>query len=485
MSTTTWLPTNWIRPWYFSSELPESTPTPAEDPGPQLVPEPPEDKSRFPLWAAALTLAFGAAIGAALWSASETAGERSQATAGSAETIKVERAKFAKTVRISGTIGAKNFAMIKAPRMRGSRDRGRGGGSPGGGLTIATLAEAGTMIEKGDVVAEFESKRTADILDDYESNLAQTRSLVGTRQGAIMIVTETLRQEFRTAKAEAGKAALDLRTAEVRSDIEAEILRLLSEEGAVTTEQLEQQVRLQELADAAELRSLELDVRQQEKKLDRTKFDFEKMKLRSPVSGLVVIETVFQRGTFAQAAAGDEVRAGSYFMRVVDLTKMAVYANLNQVDSQMVQIGSPVRVQLDAYPDVTFEGKVASVGAMAKSGGGGGRRGPPGSSGSRGQWVKQVAVEIDILSEDERISPDLSASADIIVEQLEDALVVPRAAVEFRGDDHFVWLRDGQLFAEREVQLGSVSDTHVVIVSGLSEGDEIATQPVATELASR
>ena len=424
MSSTTWIPANWIRPWHFSSELPESAPTPTDDPGPQLVPQPPENKSPFPLWAAALTLALGAAIGTALWSASETAGERSQATAGSAETIKVERTKFAKTVRIGGTIGAKNFAMISAPRMRGSGDRGPGGGSSGGGLTIATLAEPGSIVEQGDIVAEFESKRTADILDNYESNLAQTRSQVGTRQGAIMIVTETLRQEFRTAKAEAGKAALDLQTAEVRSDIEAEILRLLSEEGAVTTEQLEQQVRLQELADGAELRSLEIDVLRQEKKLARTKFDFEKMKLHSPVSGLVVIETVFQRGTFAQAAAGDEVRAGSYFMRVVDLTKMAVYANLNQVDSQMVQMGSPVHVQLDAYPDVTFEGKVASVGAMAKSGGAG-RRGPPGSSGSRDQWVKQVAVEIDILSEDKRISPDLSASADIIVEQLEDALVIP------------------------------------------------------------
>ena len=55
-------------------------------------------------------------------------------------------------------------------------------------------------MEKDDVVAEFESKRTADILDDYESMLAQTRAQVGTRKGEIMIATETLRQEYRTAK---------------------------------------------------------------------------------------------------------------------------------------------------------------------------------------------------------------------------------------------------------------------------------------------
>lgn len=382
MSTTTWFPAKRILPWQFGSGLPEPERPPLDKPGPQLIPELPAKKPpQFPLWAAALMLMIGAAIGAALWSTAESGAETAQVVAGTVETVKVEKTRFSRTIRIGGTVGARNFAMIRAPQMRGGRDRGGGGG--GGGLIIAALAEPGSMVEKGDVVAEFESKRMVDILDDYESTLAQTRAQVGTRKGEIMIATETLRQEHRTAKGDAGKAELDLRTAEVKSDIEAEILRLLAEEGEVTIKQLEEQVRLQEIADAAELRSLDIGVAQEQKRLERTQFDLEKMKLRSPVAGLVVIETVFQRGSFAQASSGDEVRAGSYFMRVVDLSKMAVFANLNQVDSQMVQMGSPVVVHLDAYPEVTFEGRVASVGAMAKSGGGGGRRGPPGSSGSR------------------------------------------------------------------------------------------------------
>ena len=483
MGTTAWFPAMRILPWQFDSGLPEPAPArpPSEQPGPQLIPDPPAEKPpRFPLWAAGLMLALGAAVGAAVWSAAESGAETAQVTAGTVETVKVEKTRFARTIRIGGTIGAKNFAMIRAPQMRGGRDRG--GGAGGGGLIIATLAEPGSIVEKDDVVAEFESKRTADILDDYESMLAQTRAQVGTRKGEIMIATETLRQEYRTAKGDAGKAELDVRTSEVRSDIEAEILRLLAEESQVTIEQLAEQVRLQEVADAAELRSLDLGVSQEEKRLERTQFDMQKMQLRSPVAGLVVIETVFQRGSFAQASPGDEVRAGSYFMRVVDLSKMAVFANLNQVDSQMVQMGSPVAVQLDAYPEVTFKGRVASVGAMAKSGGSsGGRRGSPGSSGSRDQWVKQVAIEIEILGQDERVSPDLSASADILVEESDSALVIPRAAMEERGDSRVVWVRDGGSFSEREVRIGSISDTQAVVLDGLSEGEEIAAQPIAVE----
>ena len=267
----------------------------------------------------------------------------------------------------------------------------------------------------------------------------------------------------------------------MRSAIQAEIFDLLAQEGRASSAQLETEVRLQELANEAEIRSLDITVEQDQKRMDRTKTDLEKMKVRTPVGGLVVIETMFSRGNFQQAAPGDQVYGGSFFMRIVDLTQMAVFAQLNQADSQMVQLGSPVKVQLDAYPDVSFNARVRSVGAMAVSGGGGGRRGPPGSRGSRAQWIKQVPVEIEILDSDERLQPDLSASGDILIEDLDDVLVVPRAALARSGDATLVWLQQDEGFVERAVEVGSLSDTEAVILSGLQEGDLIAAQPIAAE----
>ena len=337
-------------------------------------------------------------------------------------------------------------------------------------------------------MAEFESKSTQDQMDTYASMLAQTRAQTATRKAEMLIATETLRQTYRTTKAEAEKAAFDLQTAEVRSAIQAEIFRLLAEEGTASSEQLEQEVRLQELADAAERRSLDITVEQDQKRLDRTEFDFDKMRLRTPVGGLVVIETMFSRGSFQQASPGDQVYGGAYFMRIVDLSSMAVYAELNQADSQIVELGAPVVVRLDAYPDAEFEGRIKNVGAMAtSSGSSGGRRGPPGSSGSRGDWIKKVSVLVEIVDSDQRIQPDLSASVDVIVDKQEDVLVIPRAAIAEVGGAPVVWVEDGRAFEMRQVQLGSVSDTHAVIASGLSEGEMIATQPIKepTQLAQR
>lgn len=217
--------------------------------------------------------------------------------------------------------------------------------------------------------------------------------------------------------------------------------------------------------------------------MERTRGDLERMKVRTPVAGLVVIETTFSRGNFQQAAAGDQLNAGAYFMRVVDLSNMAVFASLNQADSQMVRLGAPVRVKLDAYPDVTFDGRLSSVGAMAVTGGGGSHRGPPGARGSRTEWVKQVPVEIEILGSDERIKPDLSASADVIVEELEGALVVPRAALRTSGRATVVYVQRDDDFFEREVTVESLSDTQAVISSGLREGEVIAAQTLLRESA--
>ncbi len=394
----------------------------------------------------------------------------------SVQTIPVERKKFENTLRTGGTIGATNFAMIRAPRMRGGRDRG-GGGS----LTIESLAEAGSIVEEGDVVAVFESKRTADILDNYESNLAQIRRRAASQRASLLISSETLRQSYRKAQAEAAKADLDLGTAEVKSEIQAEILDLLARQNAASARQLEEEVRLTEIADAAAARSLELEVRQSRNRLERTKSDLEKMSLRTPVSGLVVVETTFQRDKFAQASAGDQVNPGSYFLRIVDLSKMAVFADVNQADTQQIQIGAPVQVELDAYPGALFDGRVVSMGAMAVSGGssGGGGRGMRGSrGGSSGQWVRKVPIQIEILSRDERIKPDLSASADIVLSQQEGALVIPRAAIGHSGGRDVVWIQDGERFVERPVEIGLLSDTEATVRSGLSEGEVISAQEV-------
>ena len=448
--------------------------------GPVVVPDPAREPPHLSGRASAGLAVVGVLAGLAVHQALSAPSASPAAPAQMAiSTVAVERKNFEHTLRAGGTVGATNFAMIRAPRMRGGRDRG-GGGS----LTIQSLAEAGTIVREGEVVAEFESRRTADILDNYESQLAQARRRAASQKANLLISAGTLQQQQRETEAEANKSQLDLRTAEVKSEIQAEILALLAQQNTEAARQLKEEVRLAEIADQATVRSLDLDVKRNETRLDRTKIDLEKMRLRTPVSGLVVVETTYQRGGFSQASAGDQVNPGSYFLRIVDLSSMAVFADVNQTDTQLVQLGADVKVELDAYPGIVFDGRVTSIGAMAVSGGssGGGGRGMRSSlGGSSGQWIRTVPIQVEILTTDDRIQPDLSASADIMISRQQQALVIPRAALGDSGGQSVVWVSEGDGFAERRVEIGLVGDTEVTVLSGLREGEEIAAQRLAGE----
>ena len=453
---------------------------------PVLVPKPERPPTRITGAGLTALILLGALLGLAAIQVLKGRTDGAQ-TGGPREIVPVEVgvAPFKDTLRVGGTVGAVNLAMIRAPRMRGGRDRGGGGGGGGGSggggsLTIETLADAGSVVQKGDIVAVFESQRTADYLDNYRSNLAQTKRRSVSRQAGLLISSATLEQDHRNAVADADKARLDLEAAEVKSRIQAEILDLQAQQMEANAKQLGEEVRLNRIADAADSRIAEIDVEQAERRLERTESDLQKMQLRAPVSGLVVLESIVGRDSISQATEGAQMNPGGYFMRIVDLSTMAVFASLNQADAQLVEIGSPVEVQLDAYPEATFSGRVASIGAMALGAGttGGGRGGRGSSRGTSSKWVRQVPIRIDILSSDDRIRPDLSASADIQIRSEEGSLVIPRAALGTSEGLDVVWAQTEEGYEPRTVQVGLLSDTEATIRSGLVAGEVIASQAV-------
>ena len=158
-------------------------------------------------------------------------------------------------------------------------------------------------------------------------------------------------------------------------------------------------------------------------------------------------------------------------MRIVDVSQMVVGASVNQVDAQSIRIGDEAVVELDAYPGEQFRGRVVNLGAMASSSSGGSRF----SRGQTGAFIKHIPMRILIEDHDERILPDLSASADIRTSNPPKGVLVPREALR-SGDGQgssFVYVHSDGEFLRREVRVQDVSDTEALIETGLRAGEEI------------
>ncbi|MBR1598701.1 MAG: HlyD family efflux transporter periplasmic adaptor subunit [Lachnospiraceae bacterium] len=145
---------------------------------------------------------------------------------------------------------------------------------------------------------------------------------------------------------------------------------------------------------------------------------------------------------------------------IADGDKMKVTMNVDELDILTMKEGLSAEITLDAVENKTFEGTITAVSGSA--------------SGSNGST--QYPVEITFDKTDEMLS-GMNASVAVIIEEAENVLTVPLAAISDEGRSSYVYTgydeASGELTGKTEVTLGMSDDNKVEIKEGLSEGDTI------------
>lgn len=379
-----------------------------------------------------------------------------------------------RTVRVSGTVAARNFASLLAPRIQGSRSNTNRGGMGGAGLggpngsdfnlVLLHLIKAGTRVKKDDVVAQFDPTNQLLRLDDYKDTVIQTDNSIRKMIASLAATKEAHDQTVRAAKAAWEQAVLDLGTIPVKAAIDAENLKLVAEEAEATYKQLVFEDSLVIESQRATIRVSELTKDQSAIELQRAEGNVKRMEIHSPMDGIAVMASIVRNGEFGQVREGDQVNAGQPFLTIVDPSSMILNATVNQVDAERLRLGMKAVVHLDAYPDIDLPGVLEGIGAMSKS------------STFRAGYVGEIPIRLRIEKTDTRVIPDLTGSAEVILESDKDAMVVPRAAVFEENGGSFVFVQGPEGWVKKQVEPGVISFTQVAIRSGLQKGDVVALQ---------
>jgi multidrug resistance efflux pump len=315
-------------------------------------------------------------------------------------------------------------------------------------------------------VAEFDRHDTLNRLDDYKAQVVQAEASMKTIRAQLEVIRKAHEQSIQVSEAELDKARLDLKTIPVRSAIDAEVLRLAAEEAEARHKQLLNEVELMGTSLKAQLRIASLTLDEAKVELKRIEADTDRMLIRAPIDGIVVMRSIWRAGEQGQIQAGDQLHRGQPFMRIVDPDSMVVNATVNQVDSELIRIGAKASVYFDAYPDLELPATVYSIGAMTKA------------VGRRGGSVKVVPVSLKLEAIDPRVIPDLSTSVDVVLGTAKNALIAPLEAILSGqpGGGPYVLLQRPSGWERHEVELGLASNVAVVVRSGLEAGDVMAAQ---------
>ena len=408
-------------------------------------------RRRWPVAIIALILVIAiAAVGSYVRSGAKA----QQSAIAAIKTVKAVRGPLQRTLRVTGSIVARDFSNIVVPLAQAPETRD---------LVLISLATNGAAIKEGEVIAQLETQAVKDHLDDVEAMVRQTELDLKRLRAYQQSRREAMEQDIRAAKANWDKVQQDMKSAAVKSEIDREKLKLLLEEAELNYSQTKSELAMLDDRQQAELRISELAQEGQIRHRRRHQVDLEHFSIRAPRDGQVILRTINNRnGEQNQIRVGDEVGPGMAIAKVVDLSSMQVEASVNQSEIEMVRLGQKAVIRFDAYPGLELEGKVESVGMLAASG----RR--------VNYYVRRVPVRIAIEGKDSRVLPDLTAAADVVLGEDSDALLIPREAVQENGGKSVVMIRQGESMVAREVEIGAVSNTLASVVSGLQVGDEVA-----------
>jgi HlyD family secretion protein len=154
---------------------------------------------------------------------------------------------------------------------------------------------------------------------------------------------------------------------------------------------------------------------------------------------------------------------GSQFLVLSDIDQLQVVALFNESDAASLTEGQTVDVTLDALPDLTLSGKVASVAP----------------SGTAVSGVISYYVTVNLDDSDPRLKAGQTATVSISTGAEEDVLTVPSAAVHTLHGRTAVTVVEGDTKRDVTFEAGAVNDGRTEVISGLREGQRV-TLPTGT-----
>jgi RND family efflux transporter MFP subunit len=331
-----------------------------------------------------------------------------------------------RTLRVTGSFSADEQAQVAAETA---------------GRVVKTPVERGSRVKSGDLLVQISAVQTAAQLDEAQANLARTAAGLGLKGSEPFDVEKV--PDVASAKAD-----LDLAEADYKR------FKSLLEQRVVSQAEYDQQrsrVDANRSKYEAKRNTAQQDYRSLEAARARVTMANKSLSdttVRAPFAGEVVERKV---------SIGDFVNTGTPVATVVRINPLRLLLTVPEQSVSLVQIGQPVTLQVDAYPDRTFNGTVRFVSPALQAD------------------QRALTVEAVVPNPDSTLKPGFFATAFIEQAKKTPAVLIDRTVVREVGTTKRVFVINGDRVEERIVTLGQDVGPRVEVVSGLRAGEAVAT----------
>ena len=345
------------------------------------------------------------------------------------KTAKVEEMPFGETVIANGTLAAydQSTAGVKvAGRLR------------------AISVDLGSVVRRGQMIAQLETSDYQLRSQQAEAGLAQARARVGlSPDGKDDRVTPEQTGTVRQAR-----AVLD--EAKVSRDRSAKLVQ----QGIVARSEFDSvdaayKVALSRYQDAIEeIRNRQAVVAQRRSELALARQQLADTAVYAPIDGIVQQK---------RASIGEYLAAGAPVVDIVRMNPLRLQAEVPERDAGTVRFGQSVRVTVAGDPAV-YVGQIKRLSPVITA------------------QNRMLMVEADVQN-DGRLRPGSFAKAEIVTNEAKMALTVPNnSIVTFAGIEKVIVVQNGKAL-EKPVTTGKRNGEWTEIVAGVNVGDQVIVDP--------
>jgi HlyD family secretion protein len=330
--------------------------------------------------------------------------------------------------------------------------------SKASGIVEKILADYGDRVKAGQVLVELDKEQ-------LRARVAEARANLQAAEAAV----ESAQATYERNKVDAEGPDLPF----LKSTVERN--RKLAAEGLVSSSVLDDAERTYQLAlnkqmsaqrylavSRAEIARNRAQVAQMQAALDSADEDLRNSTIVSPMDGLVLSRDV---------EVGDAVSSililgsqATLVMTLGDVSEVYVKGKVDEADISKVYMGQCARIVVESLKDKKFEGKVTKISPM----------------GVEKDNVTTFEVKVSIQNPTGELKANMTANAEIILDEKRNVLQIPEAAVIYDKDQHiyvetpFPSAKTGK--QKLPVKLGISNGVKSELISGLKEGQQVVLQ---------
>ncbi len=202
--------------------------------------------------------------------------------------------------------------------------------------------------------------------------------------------------------------------------------------------------------------------------IDQATRNLDQAKIVAPFDGTIAAVN-YVVGQLAPSGTGSST---SPMITLVNMNNLQTQVTVSEVDISKVKVGQDVQLSFDALGGQSFPGKVVSVTPV----------------GTITQGVVNYTVTVALTKPDSQIMPGMTATANVVVAQRNNALIVPNRAIRTQGTQKILTILSEGKQIPLQVQTGLSNDTNTEIISAtangtpiqLEDGDTVVLNPTTT-----